>query len=1154
MDEKENEKNVDQKPSDINESNVEESDSSTMSDKNYKVNPDYIKQKAPLPKLPFIIGGAVAGIAAIAATVAIVLGGGGHEHSFGEWILVDEPTCLATGVEERICECGEKESKTIDALGHTEVVDGVVQATCDKTGLTEGKHCSVCGETTVKQTTVAKLPHTYDDGNDSICNLCGATRIVDCEHTDTEILQGKSASCTETGLTDGEKCKSCGEITVAQQTIPIVAHTYDNKYDEDCNFCGYKRDAECAHTETETIDGYDATCTATGLTDGEKCKKCGETVITGTIIPVKPHNEETLPSLEASCTETGLTEGKKCSVCGTVTVAQQTIPIVAHTYDNKYDEDCNFCGYKRDAECAHTETETIEGYDATCTATGLTDGKKCEKCGETLEVQVLIPMKPHAEVIDPAAEASCTQTGLTQGKHCSVCNNILVAQDIVPIKPHTEVVDPAVEPTCTSTGLTEGKHCSVCNKVLIAQNTVPMAAHTEAIDTAVEPTCTQAGLTQGKHCSVCNEVLVEQTVVGALGHKYSSSVTAPTATKDGFATHTCSRCGDHYSETITAIDFTVTSSNRSQIGYTGENNENLVIPAVFQNDGIWYRIVEISGSAFHSCTLLTSVAIPDSVTSIGSYAFKGCTGLTSVKFGDNSQLTSIGYDAFYSCTSLTSITIPDSMTSIGSYAFEGCKGLTSITIPDSVTVIGSYAFYCCTNLTSVSFGDNSQLTRICFQAFYKCTSLTSITIPDSVTSIDERAFEGCTSHKAVYITDIAAWYNISFGHYLSNPLFYSGNLYLNGELVTELVIPDSVTSIGSYAFSGCGSLTSVTIGNGVTSIGYDAFRSCTSLESIAVEEENLNYYSCDGILYDKPVTKIICVPFNISGDITIPDGITSIDSYAFDGRTSLTSITIPDSVTSIGNCAFQDCTGLTSITIPDSVTSIGKWAFEGCTSLESIAVEEENLNYYSCDGILYDKPVTKIIYIPLNISGDITIPDGITSIGSFAFDGLTSLTSITIPDSVTSIGNVAFGDCTSLESITIPFVGATKDDASNTHFGYIFGANSYSYNETYVPTSLKSVTITAATSIYEYAFSGCSSLTSITIPDSVTSIGKWAFEGCTSLTSVTFENTDGWICVPNLSQPNYFTTIKIYSSKLSDPATAATYLKSTYYSYYWKRS
>jgi hypothetical protein len=258
----------------------------------------------------------------------------------------------------------------------------------------------------------------------------------------------------------------------------------------------------------------------------------------------------------------------------------------------------------------------------------------------------------------------------------------------------------------------------------------------------------------------------------------------------------------------------------------------------------------------------------------------------------------------------------------------------------------------------------------------------------------------------------------------------------------------SVTSIGSYAFDYCRSLTSVKIPNSVTSIGYWAFDNCTSLTSINVEESNANYSSQDGVLFNKEKTTLIQYPIG----------------------NAKTSYDIPNSVTSIGWVAFYYCTSLTSITIPNSVTSIGEDAFSGCTSLTSINVEESNANYSSQDGVLFNKEKTTLIQCPIgNARTSYSIPNSVTSIGNSAFKCCTSLTSVTIPNSVTSIGYYAFSDCTSLTSITIP---------------------------------------DSVTSISDSAFSDCRSLTSVTIPNSVTSIGYYAFFGCTSLTDVYYTGTE----------------------------------------------
>ena len=245
------------------------------------------------------------------------------------------------------------------------------------------------------------------------------------------------------------------------------------------------------------------------------------------------------------------------------------------------------------------------------------------------------------------------------------------------------------------------------------------------------------------------------------------------------------------------------------------------------------------------------------------------------------------------------ITIPDGVKSIGSDAFLRCSDLTSVTIPSSITSIDDFAFYQRISLTSVIFGENSQLTNIGASAFDGCSSLTSITIPSSVTTIGASAFDNCKRLNGVYITDLAAWCNISFANPSANPL--SGNLYLNGSKISgDVVIPEGATAIPTNAFYYCDQITSITIPSTVTSIAASAFSCCTSLTSI-----------------------------------TIPFSVTSIGVYAF-YSCGLTSITIPSSVTSIDNLAFYCCSRLTSITIPSSVTFIGRSAFNECRSLESV--------------------------------------------------------------------------------------------------------------------------------------------------------------------------------------------------------------------------
>ena len=498
-------------------------------------------------------------------------------------------------------------------------------------------------------------------------------------------------------------------------------------------------------------------------------------------------------------------------------------------------------------------------------------------------------------------------------------------------------------------------------------------------------------------------------------------------------------------------------------------------------------LIEIEDHAFNCCDYLVSIVIPDSVTTIGWNAFYRCIGLESVTIGNS--VNRIGSCAFENCYSLTSVTIGDSVTVIGEMAFYNCNSLTSVTIPDSVTSIGYNTFYDCSSLTSVHIGNG--VTEIGNWAFQGCSNLTSITIGNSLASIGEYAFLN-SSITSVYISDVAAWCNISFNDSYSNPLSHAGNLYLNNELVKDLIIPDGVTSIGDYAFSGSGSLTSVTIPDSVISIGDCAFSSCNSLTSVNIADgvrwignyAFLGSGSLTSITIPDSVISIGISAFSSCSSltsITIPDGVTTIGSSAFSRCSSLTSITIPDGVTTIESYTFYNCSSLTSVTIPDSVTSIGGYAFSSCSSLTSVTIPDgvtsiEYNTFYDCSSLT-----------------SITIPDSVISIGNSAFYGCSNLTSVTIPDSVTSIEGRAFANCIGIKEFKGKF--ASEDGryliVDGVLNSFAIGCDATEY---IIPDSV--------TTIGEGAFWGCSSLTSVIIPDGVTKIEAFAFYHCSSLKSV----------------------------------------------------
>ena len=551
--------------------------------------------------------------------------------------------------------------------------------------------------------------------------------------------------------------------------------------------------------------------------------------------------------------------------------------------------------------------------------------------------------------------------------------------------------------------------------------------------------------------------------------------------------------------------------------------------------------------------------IPNSVTIIADYAFYDCSGLTSIIIPNS--VTSIGNSAFYDCSGLTSIIIPNSVTSIGNSAFSGCSGLTSVTIPNSVTSIGSSAFSNCSGLTSVELhcaevgswfrgitsieqivlGD--EVTTIGKSAFRSCSSITSITIPNSVTSIGKYAFDGCSNLQKVIVSDLAAWCGISFE---DNPLSYAHHLYSdeNTEII-DLIIPNSVTSIGNSAFSGCSSLTSVTIPNSVTSIGENAFYNCSGLQKVIVPDFDIVAW-CSITFGDNPLNHAHHLYSDENTEITnlvIPDEVTSISDGAFSGCTDLTTVTINsnsivaanrtwnsslkrvfgnqvknyvigDAVTSIGRYAFYECSGLTSITIGSGVTSIGNSAFSGCSSLTSIAINSGNTVYDSrndCNAIIETASNTLILGCQNTI-----IPNSVTSIGSDAFRDCSGLTSITIPNSVTSIGSSAFRNCSGLTSITFPnsvtSVGTRAFDGTawydNLPDGLVYtGKVVYKYKGT-MPANTSIILEEGTSGILGGAFDGCSGLTSVTIPNSVTDIGNNAFNGCSNLTTVTINSNN----------------------------------------------
>ena len=573
----------------------------------------------------------------------------------------------------------------------------------------------------------------------------------------------------------------------------------------------------------------------------------------------------------------------------------------------------------------------------------------------------------------------------------------------------------------------------------------------------------------------------------------------PTCTTEGESQMLCTECGEvavtvpipakgHTEVIIPAVEPTCTETGLTEGKYCSVCDTLLVKPSVvFPRHKFENFICTICGEQYTSNGLKfkSNHNGTCSVAGIGTCTDKDIFVPSVSPNGDT--VTSIDEDAFYNNTSIKSITFSDTVTSIGRTAFYGCRSLSNVSLSDSLTSIGDGAFWYCKSLKNITIPDS--VTSIGECAFYLCDSLSNITLSTSLTSIGECAFWHCESLK-------------------------------------NIEIPESVTNLGELMFGECKMLSSITIPASVTNIDDSAFRGCYSLEYITLDENNPRYKLIDGNLYskdEKTLVKYAVGKKNVS--FSIPETVTNIEFYAFEGCTALKSIEIPDSVTTIKGSAFEDCTALTSVNIPDGVKTIGG-IFIGCSSLKNI-----------------------------------TIPDSVTNIEGYAFRGCTSLKSITIPKSVTSIGDFAFHYCLSLETIYIPasvktigdhaiswsallrkinFDGTVKQwsaitkgekwcelagdytvyctdgtitkDGAVTYYskGLAFelvGGVSYSVvgvgtcadTEIIIPSKHNDLPVTI---ICEDAFSGCYNITRVIFPDSLTEIHDFAFSGCTSLISV----------------------------------------------------
>ena len=499
-------------------------------------------------------------------------------------------------------------------------------------------------------------------------------------------------------------------------------------------------------------------------------------------------------------------------------------------------------------------------------------------------------------------------------------------------------------------------------------------------------------------------------------------------------------------------------------------------------------VTGVGAGAFTDRALLTEVVIPNYVTSIGSNAFSLCENLESVVFLGSAAPTtmSIGDYAFYDLPVLKSVSFDSNsdVVSIGNYAFAYCTKLSEFTIPASMREIGDYAFQSCTALVEVAFEEGDQSMTFGQYVFNDCLELARVTLSAAVEMLPITVFDGCDNLEGVYVDDANGYYTdidgVLYNKDVTEILFYSkrgGNFTL----------PDTVTTIGEKVFSNNMEITSFTIGKNITHIKANAFYRCIGLTELIFAEgageelivDEYAFASCSGL-----------------SALTLPERWKNIGNYVFDHAASLSEITFGKDLISIGEYAFSN-TALISVVVPDSVTSVGAYAFDGCAALESVVL---SAGMNSVDGFIFNNcpALTTVV-----------IPSGVTEIGESAFKGCEGLTKVTLPETLVTIGANAFMNCGNLSSIEIPKsvtligVGAFNNCLSLSSVTFEAGGTE----------DLVIADGTGSDSVF-YA----TALTEIRLPARLTQVGAWSFYKAESLQSVVFEEENG---VSRLQSINY---------------------------------
>lgn len=592
--------------------------------------------------------------------------------------------------------------------------------------------------------------------------------------------------------------------------------------------------------------------------------------------------------------------------------------------------------------------------------------------------------------------------------------------------------------------------------------------------------------------------------------------------------------------------YTLTDKTRTaEVAQHADNKRlhNVVVPASVRRDTTDYKVVSLGYSVFSQCDSLESIELPEGLESVGMNAFLACTNLTRIVIPQSVKtlgahvfresglsdvtlpdgLETLPPYAFYACKSLKGIKLPENLKTIDEYAFGSsaiesidlpatltsagkstfisCSALKSICLPDSVKTVANGMFNGCTVLESVRLSPFT--TVIGSESFNNCQALTEIDIPATVKTIGYGALSNCKGLKKVNITDLKAWTQIEYTEYNAqvakvyngNPLKSAHALYLNGELVRDLVIPEGTETIKDFAFQDCDSLNSVTFPSSLVEIGKEAFRDCNNLETVnwnnGIRKVGMDAFAAAGVkeVHINDLASWFKIDFDSNGAYYGANPVVTSRKMYMRNRL-LRSLSVPAGVDSIKNFAMYRNEGLSSVSIPSSVKYIGEYAFSGCGNITTVRMAAGSVKEIGDFGFTGCSSISKL-----------TLSDCLEKINGWAFANCDALTSIHLPASLKEIGGYAFRYA-GIERVDIDDIAAWcavkfgNEEANPTSRSHNLYLRGQLLRHLFIPDRVKS--------IGDYAFYGCRDLESVTFGDGIRPLkGNQTFYGCSGLETVT---------------------------------------------------